>query len=425
MAAYRTRVMPATDDAMRAWIWGPGTPWTLDPGSSALARARRRTAAPSGFLLWFSSVLSLPLVVHEAERHSVDEIVIEPGHPVTFHGEQGALVLGGKLDDATISDALALVLAPEQQAELAVAGIVEFYVEGYAEWSLVAESGADGVVVRGRLRSGATPDAVGMPLDLPPLEPFEPDSLSDAPQAPVSALRQTYTRSTRWDMNVAGSVLEPMPSTGSGALEDPTLPPHHAFGHRDTEHELPPHLGGSPLDDDDGVDFALVGRAPPTAELPEPPPEHAASLPRLVATRPTMRRDDTLAMHVDSLAPGTLVFLAGIGVGERLLEHLDEGFELVDLDSWDVATTRPFEELPSPGRGYLVRLEDPSRCLAWLLRRLEEGARVVVETRSRTAAGARRALLGAEATPHVVGWLDAHPQRWLHTNGHAWVLDRL
>jgi hypothetical protein len=374
-------------------------------------------------LLWFSRVLSLPLVVHEAERHSVDEIVIEPGQPVTFLGEQGALVLGDELDEAAISDALSVVLAPEQQAELAVAGLVEFYVEGYAEWTLVAETGADGVIVRGRLRGGVSLDAIGMPLELPPLDPFEPDS-GDGPLTPVSGPRQTHTRSTRWDLNVAGSVLEPMPSTGTAALEDPTLPPRHGRGRGETDHELPPRLGGSPLDEDDGVDFALVGRTPPTEEIAELHPEHAATI-RLVATQPTMRGDDTLAMHVDALAPGTIAFLAGIGVGERLLQHLDEGFELVDLDNWDIATTRPFEELPSAGRGYLVRLEDPSRCLAWLLRRLEEGARVVVETRSRTAAGARRSLLGVEATAHVVDWLDAHPQLWLHADGRTWMMERL
>lgn len=385
-------------------------------------------------MLWSRLVLSLPLVLHEAERHSVDEIAIEPGHPVTFHGEQGALVLGEVLADANISDALSLVLAPEQQAELAVAGVVEFYVEGYAEWSLVAESGSDGVVVRGRLRSGATPDAVGVPLDLPPLEPFEPDG--DPPHAPVSALRQTSTRSTRWDVNVAGSVFEPMAPTGSGALEDDTLPPRHALGRHDTDftgrsgHELPPRLG-SPLDDE-GVDFALVGRTPLTVEMPDAAaderadvhPEHAPTIQRLVAIRPTMRSDDTLGMHVDALVPGSVAYLAGIGIGERLLQQLEAGFEVIDLDSWDVLTTRPFEEMPDPGRGYLVRLEDPSRCLAWLLRRLEEGARIVVETRSRTAAGARRALLGLESTPHVVAWLDAHPQLWIHADGRAWVLER-
>lgn len=369
-------------------------------------------------MLWFALVLSLPLVLHEAERHSVDEIVIEAEQPVTFHGEQGALVLGDDLAEAAISDALSLLLTPEQQAELAVAGLVEFHVEGYPEWSLLAESGSDGVVVRGRIRDATTPD--GVPLDLPPLEPFEPDG-GELPHAPIAALRQTHARVTRWDVNVAGSVFEPMPPTGSGALEDTSLPPRSSSGRHDTDYDLPPRPGGSPLDEDDGIDFALVGRAPPTSEVPDL--ERAATMPRLVVTRPTMPGDDTLAMHIDALEPGTVVYLAGIGMGERLLQHLEEGFEVIDIDSWDVATTRPFEEMPTTGRGYLVRLEDPSRCLAWLLRRLEEGARIVVETRSRTAAGARRALLGVEATPHASAWLDAHRQRWLHADGRVWVLD--
>jgi hypothetical protein len=375
-------------------------------------------------LLWFLLVLSLPLVLHEAERHSVDEIAIEPGHPVTFHGEQGVLVLGDDLAESSISDALSLVLAPEQQAELAVAGIVEFRVDGYGEWSLVAESGSDGVVIRGRIRGGADP--VGAPLDLPPLEPFVPDG-GESSHAPDSALRQTHARSTRWDVNVAGSVLEAMPSTGSGAIYDDTLPPRYAPGRaHDIEHELSPRLRGSVLDDGEGVDFALVGRAPaPTTELPNVNLERATTMPRLSAARPTALSGDVLAVHVEALVPGSVAYLAGIGVGERLLQHLDEGFEIIDADGWDEVTTRPFEDMPACGRGYLVRLEDPSRCLGWFLRRLEEGARIVVETRSRTAAGARRSLLGLEATPHVAAWLDAHPQLWLHNDGRAWVLERL
>lgn len=363
-------------------------------------------------------MLSLPLVLHEADRHAVDEIVIEPGHPVTFHGEQGALVLGDALVEAAISDALSVVLAPEQQAELAVAGVVEFQVEGYGEWSFVAESGTDGVVVRGRTRSAAGPEAVGAPLDLPPLGPFEPDG-GDIPPAPGSALRQTHARSTRWDVNVAGSMFETMSGSGGAASS------RHAPGRHDTGHELPPRLGGSPLDDDEGIDFALVGRTPPTRELPDLHPERAPTMPRIPVSRQNPWGDDALAMHAEALAPGTVAYVAGIGVAERLLRPLAEGFEVIDIDSWDDVITRPLDELPDPGRGYLVRLEDPSRCLAWLLRRLEEGARVVVETRSRTAMGARRALLGVEATAHVTEWLDAHPQLWLHPDGRAWHLERL
>jgi hypothetical protein len=143
-------------------------------------------------------------------------------------------------------------------------------------------------------------------------------------------------------------------------------------------------------------------------------------IPRFV----TPRSGDALAVHANVLEPGTLVYLGGIGTGERLLEPLEDGFELIDLETWDIVTMVPLEQLPARC-SYLVRLEDPSRCLPWLLRRLEEGARVVVESRSVTAAGARRSLLGGEATPHLVQWLDAHPQRWLHPDGLAWQLEAL
>ncbi len=376
----------------------------------------------TGFCYRSRVVLSLPLVLHEAERHSVDEIVIEPGQPVTFHGEQGALVLGDSLREAEISDALSQLLEPEQQAELAVAGLVAFFVEGHDAWSLVAESAADGIVIRGRVRRHSPSDSMGMPLELPPFERFESDA-AEIPQAPVSALRQSHARATRWDVAVAGSVLEPIPAAGSGALVDETLSGVGNDPRGAEPARAPASARGPAAPHPDSIDFALVG-PPGSAEMPAAAVEHVEPrMPRQVATRPTMRGDDTLAMHIDRLEAGTVVFLAGIGVGERLLQHLEDGFEVVDLDNWDVVTTRPFEEMAATGAGYLVRLEDPSRCLAWLLRRLEEGARVVVETRSRSGAGARRVLLGAEATPHVVEWLDAHVQLWLHAERGTWVIE--
>ena len=351
----------------------------------------------------------------------MDEVVIQPGHPVSFHGEQGALVLGDDLDESMISDALSVVLAPEQQAELAVAGVVAFHVEGHAEWSMVAENAVDGVIIRGRMRDGA-PERVGMPLDLPPLRRFDPEHGMDIPHSAESALQHNpSTRATRWDMGVAGAVLDEMPSGGS--LEDPTLPANRPT-HRLSAIEEPRPQPAQPLEDA-AIDFALVGRHPVTAQLPGIDPGDSGTMPRSVSgTRPTMRGDDTLALHVDALESGTIAYLAGTGVGERLLQHLDEGYEVIDIHTWDEVTSRPFEEMPA-GRGYLVRLEDPSRCLAWLLRRLEEGARIVVETRARTASGARRMLLGVEATPHVVMWLDAHPQLWLHADGRTWMLERM
>ncbi len=382
----------------------------------------------SAFLLWSGTVLSLPQVLHEAQRHSVAEIAIEPGQPATLHGEQGALVLGNALSEADISDALTRVLAPDQQAELAVASVVEFHVEGYAEWNLVAETGAEGVVIRGRVREGSTPQEMGAPLDLPPLEPFEPDRGTEVPTSSASVLPASGGRSTRWDVGVAGAVLDEVHHGGSGAIEDPTLI------------SVPEPQSGEPLpvagaedvddvDDDAPIDFALVGRGLPTADLPElVAPSQEGTVPRLVtqdrAVRPTVSGADTLAQHVDALRPGTVFYMAGIGHGEQLLQHLDGGFEIIDNQTWDLVTTRPFEEM-LPDAAYLVRLEDPSRCLPWLLRRLEEGARLLVETRALSAAGSRRVMLGSEATQMLAQWLDAHPQFWLHSDRLAWSLEPL
>ncbi|MCA9710657.1 MAG: hypothetical protein KDK70_32745, partial [Myxococcales bacterium] len=191
-------------------------------------------------------MLSLPQVLYEAQRHAVEEIAIEPGEPVSFHGQQGALVLGDPLEDADISEALSQVLAPEQQAELAVAGVVEFYVEGYAQWSLVAETAEDGVVIRGHVRDGDSPSEVGTPLELPPLQPFQPERGADPPPSSGSVLRRSVRQATRWDMGIA-DVLD------LDDEEDSAEPVFDDSGSR------------AMLDDDEAIDFALVGRTGPEA----------------------------------------------------------------------------------------------------------------------------------------------------------------
>ncbi|MEM9458528.1 MAG: hypothetical protein AAGF11_30400 [Myxococcota bacterium] len=427
-------------------------------------------------------MLSLPQVLHEAQRHSVDEIAIERGEPVTFHGEQGALILGEELSDSDISEALSQVLAPEQQAELAVAGVVEFYVEGYAEWSLVAETAVDGVVIRGRIREGDSPSEVGAPLDLPPLRPFEPDPGTDMPPSSDSVLHQTGHRATRWDMGIAGDMLEPDPVEPSEAAPEaaPEATPETTPETTPVSARLSTSAVLLPDDQPQMIDFALVGGpgVPSDDELPAPaPPRTTAAVARAsepafaprLTSRPTLRsgagpgpteaKDEAkdedeaeveaevdLAMettvpkltpgprpavgsaaleaHSRAVEPGTVVYLAGVAVGEGLLESVSGGFTVVDDETWATVTTMSFEELPLD-HAYLVRLEDPSRCLPWLLRRLEEGARIVVEGRAKTSAGARRTLLGAEATAHLVRWLDAHPQRWLCPDGSGWRLESL
>lgn len=270
-----------------------------------------------------------------------------------------------------------------------------------------------------------------MPLELPPLEHFG-DQTSEISRASIDRMLQSEPGETRWDLNAVadpGAPSEEIPRVPSGAIEDPTLAPSTAEREAlDAEPTGRLLHDDSLLDDDEGViDFALVGRGTPTTDIPELDSSRQTTAPRVRrpagrAVRPTMRGDDTLALHIDSLTPGTVVYLAGVGAGARLLEHYEAGYEVVDDGSWATVTTRALAELPM-GQGYLVRLEDPSRCLPWLLRRLEEGACVVVETRARTAAGARRVLLGAEASAHLVQWLDAQRQLWLHADGTAWMLD--
>ncbi|MEM7158938.1 MAG: hypothetical protein AAF799_39235 [Myxococcota bacterium] len=369
-------------------------------------------------------MLSLPQVLHEAQRHAVTEIAIEPGQPVTFHGDQGALVLGDMLEEQEISEALTLVLAPDQMAELAVANIVEFHIGGFSEWNFVAETGEDGVMIRGRIRDGSVPDEYGVPLELPPLEPFEYERTSEIPRSSGSVLRQNEPRETRWDLAAAGAVSQDIDSAPSASIEDPSLVNPDDPPTVEPEAEAPP----PPQGENGGlIDFALVGRTAPTSDLPEMEPSLATTAPRLsgfdpVSVQTTMQGEDTLGMHVDALLPGTVIHLAGLGAGERLFRDFDGAYEVIDDATWATATSRPLTEIPL-GQAYLVRLEDPSRCLPWLLRRLEEGACLVIETRARTVEGARRVLLGAEASSHLVGWLDVQEHWWLHPEGAVWTLD--
>ncbi len=379
-------------------------------------------------MLWYAAVLSLPQVLHEALRHNASEIVVEVGHAATMFTNDEPLIVGDALVESDISEAISQVLTPEQQAELLVAGVVEFSIEGYKQWAMIAETGADGIVVRGRLREDDGEDAVGAPLELPPFERFDPERQPEMPPRPEgSVLQSGEARSTRWDVGVAGAVAEEIPRTISDALTDPTLDEAPLYNAGTAA--MPATENGLQVERDEGpVDFALVGRAGPTADFPEvdDPATGPTMAPRLNkrASRPTIHSNDPFVGHVDTIGPGSVVYMAGVGVAERLLQHFDEGYEIIDESTWDTVTTRLLDEMP-PGGNYLVRLEDPSRCLGWLLRRLEEGARLVIESRSRTAEGVRRMLLGTEATPQTAMWLDAHPQLWLFLSNNTWTLEPL
>jgi hypothetical protein len=74
-----------------------------------------------------------------------------------------------------------------------------------------------------------------------------------------------------------------------------------------------------------------------------------------------------------------------------------------------VAADEPHAGPWAPGTVILVEREDPSPVLPWLLRRLDEGAIVLLTSAARTPEGARRTLLGVHATARAEAWLAAFP----------------
>ena len=99
------------------------------------------------------------------------------------------------------------------------------------------------------------------------------------------------------------------------------------------------------------------------------------------------------------IGEGTLVYLLESGLAEQLVNAL-QAPSLV-LDEGDpVQLTSRVRGLP-PGSIIIVQREDPSAVLGWILRRLEEGFRVVLDTRARSLEGAQRTAEGV-AGLHVL-----------------------
>lgn len=110
---------------------------------------------------------------------------------------------------------------------------------------------------------------------------------------------------------------------------------------------------------------------------------------------------------ITDVAEGTLVYVLEPGFADVLARSSQAPVITIHDPHDDPAEvwTR-VRELP-PGAIVVVRCEDPSTLLDGILRRLEEGYRVFVETRARTVEGARRMLLGISATDRAERWLDA------------------
>ncbi|WAS98701.1 hypothetical protein [Nannocystis punicea] len=313
----------------------------------------------------------LSSLLAEAATSRPGEVVIETDQPLRLVHTQGGATLGEALSGEIVFDALVEVLSCEQQADLALGEPVKFdLMVDQVMWHLVGETAREMTSVRARPGADGfeSSDSVNIALD--------------EPEAPIEPTRQ---------------------------------PRRHASGSADIDIEI--QIDDDALEERAGVRLAALR---PLAVEAEP----RVGWPRRIAgtgwngraesprrrgpapARETGRREDLDAMAL-AIPSGTLAFLhRADGGAEALARAL--GWPLRTIGERDTPD-RVWAEcsaLPE-GAALVVRLEDPSAWLPWLLRRVEEGRRVLVETQATSPAGARRIALGVAATDRAAAWLSA------------------
>ena len=402
-------------------------------------------------------MISLPKLLLEAAGRKASEVQLDVGQRPVLTTPSGRESIGEALGESELFEALSGVLGPEQQAELAVGNSVEFRLSTRTgEWTMRVEPSLDGMTVRGRRGTGEVPakqDAdVGTPMELPPLAPFQPES-AEAP-APEPVLK----RRTQFDLGLSTYAEEEPPwAEDEPAAVPPPLGPG-ALEERKSPLPPPPPVGDLGPERASGVDFAIVPEAVDGAAAPEPievdtdvasnvsvapgsngpsgafDPEAIADVPRPAdrfrsvgrssgssgsSNAASSTRDD-VAPLVDRLGAGTMCFASEGGLAEHVAKAGTANVTILDERSAVDLAGRMLSELEL-GATYLVQLEDPSRIAAWLLRRVEEGSRVIVETRARDLAGAKRMFVGLHGEP-AERWLAAHEVLWLADEGGTWQM---
>lgn len=324
----------------------------------------------------------LSTLLHEASARRPAEVWIETDQPVRVQLPSGAMdVIGEAVLGTAMSDELSDLLTTEQQVELALGEQVKFdLVIGPYLWHLVGETAKEVISVRARpsaefLEPG---DSVQIPIE-PEID--EEDDAPRARKAPAGPseidIDLNFDDEPRQPQGLRLAALKPVPADSKPQTAWPG-------GRREPPREARRRIGGPPL------------TIAPTQQLPL----HAAPL-----------SGDT-AEVVAALTVGTLALLLRVArteVGDPLA-GLFAAIELPQMmlsegDAPDDASRR----LPEIGASGLIvlRVEDPSLWLGWLLRRVEEGHRVLVETAATSVEGARRILLGVHSGPRAEAWLDA------------------
>jgi hypothetical protein len=457
---------------------------------------------------------SLANLLEAALGRSATEVVLESGQPIVFTTARGPEVEQSVLPRTDLFDMIVAAVDDAQQIELAVGNPVRFTIEAGASWSVLAEPGIDGMIVRAQrpepapileidleeepgfalddvsfsVREGAFTDdfdddfggefaatptvrshssSQPMALMLADDEDNEDDEAYDAPtlqglesnvdrsrtsgQAPAAPFESgTWALADEDDFDVG--LDEPDEgSLPSGFPEPPPSgydPGHIGVPHDDDEASsfdpfaepapepqrqpmLSPTLPAvgvvkaAPAVLESARSRPIVAETPTRRELSAAPRAQAATR-RELPVRQTPEADTHrelpsvgrapaglaagLAANLGGLAmsigEGVLVYVREPGLADSLAQSFAAPSVIVDdqIDADEVwARVRG---LPV-GTIVIVRREDPSSMLDWILRRLEEGFRVFVETRARTVEGARRILLGVGASDRAERWLDS------------------
>ena len=348
----------------------------------------------------------LSTLLHEASARRPAEVVIATDRPVRMRLADGSdAELAATIEGTAISDELSDLLTTEQQVDLALGEPVKFdLVVGLYTWHLVGETAREVVSVRacptGELLEAS--DSVQIPIEPDDADPQDIPRIRRAPASGPSeididinfddeAAAQNSGAPESDERPPAGlrlAALKPVPgsaTTGSDSTPQPMWPQRAATGHAPAWPRPGERRGRH------GVQQGAAAATASTRQLP---------------LHPAPRRED-MAELLAAFEPGSLALLLRAGGQAEVVAAALElpSLTLGDSDVPAQANAR-LPELGEQGGVLIVRAEDPSPWLAWLLRRVEEGRRVIVETDALTPAGARRILLGVGATTRAELWLD-------------------
>ncbi len=106
-----------------------------------------------------------------------------------------------------------------------------------------------------------------------------------------------------------------------------------------------------------------------------------------------------------ALPPGCLCFSDNqVQQTRQLIDELGLQAMLIQEDDEPRRLAKLVKQLPAHS-ALILDCDDPSGYLPLILRKLEEGYRIIVHTQARTIDGARRILLGVTATARAEAWL--------------------